>query len=148
MFAFVASALAGQLSHASFRPSVSPSINIYSGCLVSAPSLTVLYWSFWNFACVFFMVWGCACALDIIVRLFNVTFSTLWTVIFHPSYIDIGYICTSCDHNSSHRFVLILLKLCICFFMVWGVQCSLDIIVRLFLSLFPHCEPSHFSPSV
>ena len=34
---------------------------------------------FWNFGGVFMMVWGCACGLDIIVRLFFVTFSTLWT---------------------------------------------------------------------
>ena len=63
----------------SVRSSVRPSVNIYPGCLVSATPLTVLYRSFWNFACVFIMVWGCACGLDIIVRLFFVTFSTLWT---------------------------------------------------------------------
>ena len=34
-----------------------------------AQFLLVLYQSFWNFAGVFFMVWGCACGLDIIVRL-------------------------------------------------------------------------------
>ena len=49
------------------RPSVCPSVNIYHGCLVSVTPLTVFYWSFWNFADVFFMVWGCACGLDIIV---------------------------------------------------------------------------------
>ena len=63
----------------SVRPSVRPSINIYPGCPVSASPLTVLYWSFWNFTCVFVMVWGCACGLDIIGRLFFVTFSALWT---------------------------------------------------------------------
>ena len=65
----------------SISPSVHPSIFIYSGCLVSATPLTVLYQSFWNFACVFFMVWGCACGLDIIVTSFFVTFYTpplLW----------------------------------------------------------------------
>ena len=54
--------------------------------LVSLTPLTVLYWLFWNFACVFFMVWGCACGLGKIVG--------------------------------------------------------------TFLSLFPHCELSHFSPSI
>ena len=67
----------------SIRPSVHPfvplSVNIYPWCLVSATPLTVLCQSFWNFACVFIMVWRCACGLDIIVRLFFVTFSTLWT---------------------------------------------------------------------
>ena len=61
------------------RPSVRPSVNIYPWCLVSATPLTVLYRSFWNIACVFVMVWGCACGLDIIVRYIFVTFSTLWT---------------------------------------------------------------------
>ena len=50
--------------HLSVRPSVRlsvrPSVNIYHGCLVSATPLTVFYWSFWNFADAFFMVWGCA----------------------------------------------------------------------------------------
>ena len=63
----------------SVHPSVCPSVNIYHWCLVSATPLTVFYWSFWNFADVFFMVWGCACGLDIIVGLFFITFSTLWT---------------------------------------------------------------------
>ena len=39
---------------------------------------------FWNFAGVFFTVWGCACGLNIIVKLFFVTFSTLNLVIFLP----------------------------------------------------------------
>ena len=56
--------------------SVRPSVNIYPACLVSATPLTVLYRSFWNFACVFVMVWRCTYGLDIIVRLFFVTFST------------------------------------------------------------------------
>ena len=58
---------------------ICPSVNIYPGCLVSATPLTVLYRLSWNFAGVFVMVWGCACGLDIVVRLFFVTFSTLWT---------------------------------------------------------------------
>ena len=63
----------------SVRPSIHPSVNIYPGCFVSATLLTVLYRSFWNYACVFVMVWGCAWDLDIIVGLFFVSFSTLWT---------------------------------------------------------------------
>ena len=54
----------------SVRLSVRPSVKIYPGCLVSATPLTVLYRSFWNFTCVVFMEWGCACCLDIIVSLF------------------------------------------------------------------------------
>ena len=42
--------------------------------LVRATPLTVLYRLLWNFACIFFMVWRCACALDIIVRSFFFTF--------------------------------------------------------------------------
>ena len=59
---------------ANFRPVVRPSVrlfvNIYPWCLVSVTPLTDLYRSFWNFACVFFMVWGCAFGLNIIVRSF------------------------------------------------------------------------------
>ena len=83
--------------------------------LVSTTPLTVLYRSFWNFACVFFMVWRCACGLDIIVRwLFFVTFSALWTVIFHLNIKTVG---TSCERNSSssYSFIRIVLKLCMCF---------------------------------
>ena len=48
----------------------SPSIYRQWVPLVSATPLAVLYWSFWNFACVVFMVWGCAHGLDIIVKSF------------------------------------------------------------------------------
>ena len=81
--------------------SVCPSINIYPGCLVSAIPLTVLYWSFWNFACVFFMVWGCAYGLNTICKSF-------FTLSMHT----VG---TSCKRNSSCRFLPIVLKLCLCF---------------------------------
>ena len=33
----------------------------------SLPLGLLVYWWFWNFADVFFLVWGCACGLDIIV---------------------------------------------------------------------------------
>ena len=57
----------------------SPSVYRQWVPLVSATPLTVLYWSFWNFAYVFIMVWGCACGSSIVVRTFFVTFSTLWS---------------------------------------------------------------------
>ena len=95
--------------HLSVRFSVRPSINIYPGCLVSATPLTVLYQSFWNLAGVFIMVWGCACGLNIIVRLFFVTLSSLW--ISHFS-ISIYRQLVPCEHNSSYNFISIFLKLC------------------------------------
>ena len=52
----------------------SPSIYRKWVPLVSASPLTVLYRSFWNFKYVFFIVWGCACGLDLIVRLFLLLF--------------------------------------------------------------------------
>ena len=71
------------------------------GCLVSTTPVTVLYWSFWNFACVFFMVWGCANGLSIIVRTFFCHFfHVVNLVVFHPQYIDIGY----CEGNSLYSF--------------------------------------------
>ena len=53
-----------------------------SGYRVSATPHTILYWSFWNFAHVFPMVWRCACGLNIILELIFVTFSTLRTLSF------------------------------------------------------------------
>ena len=93
--------------------SVGPFVNIYLGCLVRATPLTILYQSFWNFTGVFFMVWGCACGLDIIVRLFFVTFSTLWTCHFSTSVYRQW---VPHEHNSSYSFIQIFLKLCTCFF--------------------------------
>ena len=82
------------------------------GYLLLAQLLLVLYQLFSNFACVFLMVWGCACGLDIIVgSLFCHFFDIVILVIFHPDYIDSGYL-----------------------------------LLDQFLSLFQHCELSHFSP--
>ena len=68
----VAPALAWETSACKFRSFVRPSIhqNLH---------LIVLYRSLWNFACVFSMVWKCACGLDIIVTSFVFTLSILWT---------------------------------------------------------------------
>ena len=76
---------------------------------MSATPLTVLYWLFWNFAGVFVMVWGCACGLDIVVRLFFVTFSTLWTCHFSTTMYRQW---VPCERNSSYNFIPIFLKLC------------------------------------
>ena len=50
--------------------------------LVSATPLTILYRLLWNFAYVFFMVWGCACGLDVIVwfffTFFHIENSIVW----------------------------------------------------------------------
>ena len=68
--------------------------------LVSATPLTVLYRLFWNFACVFFMVWRCACDLGIYVRTFFLTFFHIVNlVIFHPQYIDRGYLMSTTPHT-------------------------------------------------
>ena len=59
--------------------------------LVSRTPLTVSYRSFWNFACIFLMVWGCACGLDIILLdHFCYLFHIVNLVIFQPLYIDSG----------------------------------------------------------
>ena len=83
--------------------SIRPSVNIYPGCLVSATPLTVLYQSFWNFACIFVIVWGCVCGLDIIVKLFFVTSSTSWTQFFLPQCIDSGYLMSATPHTILYR---------------------------------------------
>ena len=67
--------------------------------LVSATPLIVLYRLLRNFACVFFMAWGYACGLDIIVRSFVFTFFHTVNVIFHPLYIDSGYLVSTTPHT-------------------------------------------------
>ena len=94
----------------SVSSSVRPSVNIYPVCLVSATPFTVLYQSFWNLAGVLIMVWGCACGLDIIVRLFFchffhfVNFSTSMYRQWVP-----------CECNSSYNFIPIFLEIGTCF---------------------------------
>ena len=92
--------------------SVCPSVNIYHGCLVSTTPLTVVYWSFWNLADVFFMVWGCACGLDIIVGLFLSLFPLCELSHFSTSMYRQW---APCERNSSYNFIPIFLKLCTCF---------------------------------
>ena len=89
---------------------------------MSATPLTVLYRSFLNFACVFVMVWGCACGLDIIVRLFFCHFFHFVNlVIFWPQWIDSGYLVSATPHTilyqSFWNFAHILhgLKICMWF---------------------------------
>ena len=98
---------------------------------MSATPLTVLYRSFWNFACVFIIVWGYACGLDIIVRLFFVTFSTLWTyavVFFWPQWIDSGYLVSATPHTILCRSFWNFAHV---FSMVWRCAYGLDIILAL-----------------
>ena len=66
--------------------------------LLSATPLTVLYWLLWNFACIFFMVWGCAYGLDVIIKLFFFTFFHIVNF-FHPQYIDSGYLVSTTPHT-------------------------------------------------
>ena len=104
-----------------------------SGCYTWITVLDLFYWSFWNFADVFIMVWGCACGLDIIVGLFFITFCRtcfsmddlgvqvsvrLFVRSVRPSVcpsIRQHLPCVSCESNSSYSFLLIFLKLCRCF---------------------------------
>ena len=133
--AFIMSDLGVQVSvrpRPSVRPSVRLSVYIYPGCLVSATPL--LYRTFWNFACVFFMVWGCACDLDIIVRLFFVTFSTLWIKSFFTS-IDREWVPLVSATLLTVLYWLFWNFACV-FFMVWGYACGLGISVRTFIVTF------------
>ena len=61
---------------------------IDSGCLLWAQHLL----HFWNFVYVFFMIWGCACGLHIIVASSFVS--------FHPLYID----CVSTSHEILYQY--------------------------------------------
>ena len=101
--------------------------------LVSATPLTVLYWSFWNFAYVFFMVWGC---LDIIVRCFLSLFPHCELSHFSPFiYKQLVPLMNTTPLTVLYR--LLWNFVCV-FFMVWGCACGLDVIVRLLFSFFFH----------
>ena len=115
---------------------VRPSVNIYPGCLVSATPLTVLYQSFWNFADVFIMVWGCAYSFDIIVRLFFITFFHFVNlVIFRPQCIDSGYIVSATPYTILYRSFWNFAHV---FSMVWRRAYGLDIILELCFVTFFH----------
>ena len=58
------------------------------------------------------MVWGCAGGLDIIVRLFFITFFPLCESHFSTSMYRQW---VPCERNSSYNFIPIFLKLCTCF---------------------------------
>ena len=95
--------------------------------LVSATPLTVLYQLFWNFACVFLMVWGCACGLDIVVGSIFVTFLALWTYLFSP-WIYRQWVLVVSATPLTVLYQLFWNFAC-AFFMVWGCACGLHIIV-------------------
>ena len=124
----------------------SPSIYRQWVPLVSATPLTVLYRLFWNFAYVVFMVWGCAYGLDIIVRSLSLFPHC------ERSHFS-SFICKQLVPLVSATPLTVLYQLlwnfaCL-FFMVWGYAYDLDVIVRLFFfHFFPHCELSHFLPSI
>ena len=106
--------------------SVHSSVDSYPGCLVRATPLTVLYQSFWNFAVVFFMVWGCAYGLDIIAILFLVTFSTLWTFRHFSTSIYRQWIpCERTPHTILYQSFWNFAQV---FAMVLRCACGLDII--------------------
>ena len=101
---------------------------------MSATLLTVLYQSLWNLASVFFMVWGYACGLDVIVgSFFFYFFHIVNLVIFHPQYIDSGYPLSTTPHSilyqSFQNFTYV-------FSIVWRCPCVFDIILALIFALF------------
>ena len=101
---------------------------------MSATPLTVLYRLFWNFACIFFMVWGCACGLDVILRLFFFTFFLHCELShFSPS---IYRQLVPREHNSSYNFILIFLELYTCFLHSLKMECAFHIILAIFFVTF------------
>ena len=51
----------------------------------------------------FFMVSGCACGLVVIVRFFFHFFHIVNLVIFHPQYIDSGYLVSTNPHTILYK---------------------------------------------
>ena len=110
---------------------------------MSATLLTVLHQSFWNFAGVLIMVWGCACGLDIIVRLFFVTFFHFVNlVIFRPQCIYSGFLVSATPHTRLYRS---LWNFAHVFSMVWRCACGLDVILALIFVTFSTLRTLSFS---
>ena len=105
---------------------------------MSATFLTVFYRSFKNFADVFFMVWGCACRLDIIVRLFFITFTTF----FRPQCIDSGYLVSATPHTILYQSFWNFAHV---FSMVWRYACGLDLIFAFIFVTFSTLRTLSFS---
>ena len=76
-----------------------------------------------RFPAVFFMVWGCACGLDIIVRFFFFFFFVNF-VIFRPQCIDRRYLVSKSPHTILYRSFWNFAHV---FSMVWRCACVLDI---------------------
>ena len=116
-----------------FRPQC-----IDRGYLVSATPHTILYWSFWNFAHVFSMVWRYAYGLDIILAFIFVTFFHFVNfVIFWPQILwkccDSGYLVSATPHTVLYRS---LWNFAHVFAMVWRYARGLDIILELIFVTF------------
>ena len=91
-------------------PFVRPST--FTQSVLWAQLLTILYQSFWNFAGVFIMVWGCACGFGYNCKIiFYHLFHFVNLVIFRPQCIDSGYLVSATPHTILYRS----LKLCTCF---------------------------------
>ena len=111
---------------------VRSSVNIYHGCLVSATPLTVFYWSFWNFADVFFMrlcMWfGYNCWI-----IFYHFFHFVNLVIFRPQCIDSGYLVSATPHTILYQSFW---NFAYVFSMVWRCAYGLDIILAFIFVTF------------
>ena len=130
----------------SFSLSILPS-PYRSRYLVGATSATVLYRFFQNITGVLVKVWRYACGLDIILRLFFVTFfvklnlAIFWALPI-TKWMDRGYFVGATPPTVLYQFFRISIGVLV---MVWRYACGLDIILRLFLLLFLQVELSHFS---
>ena len=121
----------------SFCLSILPS-HYRSRYLVGVNPPTVLYPFFRNFTCVLVMVWRYACGLDIIFRLFFVTFFASWAKPFFRAlsitkWMDRGYLVSVTPPTVFYWFfgnftgVLVV---------VWRYACGLDIISDNFCHFF------------
>ena len=81
--------------------------------------------------------------LDIIVRLFFITFSTFWTyVIFRPQCVDSGYLVSATPHTILYQSFWNFAHV---FSMVWRCACGLDIILALIFVAFSTLRTLWFS---
>ena len=104
------------------------------GYLVGATPRTVLYPFFQIFTGVLIIVWKYACCSDIILRFF---FSQINLAIFPAlsitKWMDRGYLVGATPPTVLYQLFWNFIGVLV---MVWKHACGLDIILRLFLSLF------------
>ena len=125
---FVTFSTLGTLSFSDFR--------FYESCeswyLVSTTPHTILYWSFWNFAHNFSMVWRWCPCINFCHFFHFGNFVIFWPQILWKC-CDSGYVVSATSHTILYQSFWNFAHV---FPMVWRCACGLDIILELIFATF------------